>query len=157
MKQLDLTLVYLIVDNKVMLAMKKRGFGKGRWNGAGGKVEASETIEQAMIRECQEEIGIRPINYSKVAQLEFDERHGGERKIMDIAVFTSSKWSGEPRESEEMRPEWFFVNSLPLDRMWPADGIWLPIILSGNKIEAKFRLDNRDNVVSHELRIVDEF
>jgi hypothetical protein len=33
------TLLFLIKDQKILLAMKKRGFGKGRWNGVGGKPE----------------------------------------------------------------------------------------------------------------------
>jgi 8-oxo-dGTP pyrophosphatase MutT (NUDIX family) len=42
--------------------MKKRGFGHGKYNGFGGKVEKSETISQAAIREMYEESGIKPIN-----------------------------------------------------------------------------------------------
>ena len=37
--------------DKVLLAMKKRGFGAGKWNGVGGKVKDGETIKQAAIRE----------------------------------------------------------------------------------------------------------
>ena len=48
MKQL--TLLFLVRDDQILLAMKKRGFGEGRWNGVGGKVEKDETVEQAMIR-----------------------------------------------------------------------------------------------------------
>jgi 8-oxo-dGTP pyrophosphatase MutT (NUDIX family) len=36
--------------------MKKRGFGEGRWNGVGGKVEPGESIEAALIREAKEEV-----------------------------------------------------------------------------------------------------
>lgn len=37
------TLCYLLKDDQVLLAMKKRGFGEGKWNGPGGKVEKGET------------------------------------------------------------------------------------------------------------------
>ncbi len=53
------TLLFLLKDNHILLAMKKRGFGAGRWNGVGGKIEAGETIVQAAVRECFEEIGVR--------------------------------------------------------------------------------------------------
>ncbi|HET8669978.1 MAG TPA: NUDIX domain-containing protein, partial [Candidatus Saccharimonadales bacterium] len=46
-----------------LLAMKKRGFGINKWNGVGGKVDEDETIEQAAIRECQEEITVTPTTY----------------------------------------------------------------------------------------------
>ncbi|MEK7504190.1 MAG: hypothetical protein AAB550_01680 [Patescibacteria group bacterium] len=32
------TLCFLVKDNQILLAMKKRGFGVGKWNGVGGKV-----------------------------------------------------------------------------------------------------------------------
>ena len=33
------TLSYFVQDGQVLLAMKKRGFGMGKWNGPGGKVK----------------------------------------------------------------------------------------------------------------------
>ena len=52
-----LTLVFLREGEKVLLGMKKRGFGEGKWNGFGGKVEAGETIIEAAAREVKEECG----------------------------------------------------------------------------------------------------
>ena len=45
-----LTLVLVCNETQVLLGMKKRGFGEGRWNGFGGKVESGETITEAAIR-----------------------------------------------------------------------------------------------------------
>ncbi len=45
-----LTLVFARQPGKILLGMKKRGFGEGRWNGFGGKVEKGETIEQGARR-----------------------------------------------------------------------------------------------------------
>ena len=45
-----LTLVLIRESARVLLGMKKRGFGQGRWNGFGGKVEKGETILQGAIR-----------------------------------------------------------------------------------------------------------
>ena len=33
------TLCLLVKDNEILLAMKKRGFGVGKWNGVGGKID----------------------------------------------------------------------------------------------------------------------
>jgi 8-oxo-dGTP pyrophosphatase MutT (NUDIX family) len=41
---------------EVLLAMKKRGFGAGKWNGVGGKVQEGEDIVVAALREIKEEI-----------------------------------------------------------------------------------------------------
>ena len=53
MRQAKLCL--LIKDGKILLAMKKRGFGVGKWNGCGGKLKDNERLEDAAIRELQEE------------------------------------------------------------------------------------------------------
>nr|CAD7569503.1 unnamed protein product [Timema californicum] len=45
-----LTLAIIRDGGNVLLGMKKRGFGKGKWNGFGGKVELGETIHQAAVR-----------------------------------------------------------------------------------------------------------
>ena len=45
-----LTLVLIRERTRVLLGMKKRGFGHGRWNGFGGKVETGETILQGAVR-----------------------------------------------------------------------------------------------------------
>ena len=55
---LHTTLIILKKDDEILLGLKKRGFGKGRLNGVGGKLEPGETIEEAAIRETEEEIGV---------------------------------------------------------------------------------------------------
>lgn len=46
-----LTLVLIVQPGRVLLGMKKRGFGAGKWNGFGGKVQPEETIEDAARRQ----------------------------------------------------------------------------------------------------------
>ena len=45
-----LTLLFVLEPSRVLLGMKKRGFGVGRWNGFGGKVQQNETIEDGAKR-----------------------------------------------------------------------------------------------------------
>lgn len=45
-----LTLVFIQEQTRILLGLKKRGFGQGLWNGFGGKVEKGETIEKAALR-----------------------------------------------------------------------------------------------------------
>lgn len=44
------TLVLVVQPSRVLLGMKKRGFGAGLWNGFGGKVQPGESIEEAARR-----------------------------------------------------------------------------------------------------------
>ncbi len=57
------TLLFLVKKDadtitEICLAMKKRGFGTGRFNGTGGKLQEGETIEDACMRETKEEIDV---------------------------------------------------------------------------------------------------
>ena len=66
MSLLETTLCLLRKNNKILLAVKKRGFGEGKYNGVGGKIEKGETPDQAMVRETSEEISVIPTKYEKV-------------------------------------------------------------------------------------------
>lgn len=55
------TLMLISNNEQILLGMKKRGFGMGKYNGFGGKVEAAESIIDAAIRETKEECGVEPI------------------------------------------------------------------------------------------------
>lgn len=45
-----MTLTMIIKNDEVLLGMKNRGIGTGKWNGFGGKVEPNETIDDAAKR-----------------------------------------------------------------------------------------------------------
>jgi ADP-ribose pyrophosphatase YjhB (NUDIX family) len=103
----DTTLLFLIktsesgVVTDICLAMKKRGFGAGRWNGTGGKTESGETIKDAVVRETQEEIGVTVSEMSKVAELTFTFPHKPEWDQL-VHVFFADEYAGTPTESEDM-------------------------------------------------------
>ena len=99
------TLCFLIRGSNILLAKKKRGFGEGKWNGAGGKVERGETIREPASREAHEEIGvvISPQSLERKAILTFIFSHKPEWNQECHAFFTT-EWVGEPEESEEMAP-----------------------------------------------------
>lgn len=147
------TLMFLIDGNKVLLAMKKRGFGEGKWNGVGGKPNEGETIEQAAIRETEEEIGVKVKNLEQVGTLDFYFPAVPKEKDWNqqVVVFFAKEWDGEPVETEEMKPEWFDRESLPFDEMWVDDKIWLPKVLKGKKIKAEFTFDKDQNIEFYEL------
>ncbi len=100
------TLSFLVRGKKVLLAMKKRGFGVDFWNGVGGKVAPRESISSAAERETFEEIGIKIVEAKQVGLLHFYFPEDPRKKDwnQDVHVFLISKWMGEPEETEEMRP-----------------------------------------------------
>lgn len=146
-----LTLVFLTKEGQVLLAMKKRGFGAGRWNGLGGKLDPGESYEQAMKREAYEEALVRPKSYELAAVIRFDEYDGQEEVVHKVSVYLCQTWDGDPTETEEMSPNWFEKDKLPLDKMWDDDRYWLPRVLAGEKLKCHFRLDSGDKVVSQRI------
>lgn len=151
-KQLTLCIVHQ--HPNVLLGMKKRGFGAGRWNGFGGKVSLGETIEDAARREMREEAGIELKNLDKVGIIEF-EFHGNP-EILEVHIFKSDDFSGEPIESEEMKPLWFHVDEIPFKDMWPDDIHWMPLFLGGKKFKGKFLFGKSDVILEKELFEVEE-
>lgn len=151
-----LTLCLVLRENKILLGMKKRGFGAGRWNGFGGKVEAGETIEVAAKRETEEECGIVITEMEKVGihEFEFENARGD---ILEVHVFRVDTWTGEPRETEEMRPQWFTTDAIPYDEMWPDDIHWVPVFLTGKKFRTKFLFGEGDTILETEVVPVLDF
>lgn len=147
MGRLETTLCLLKRDNEILLAMKKRGFGEGKYNGVGGKIEKNETPKEAMIRETQEEINVTPTKYEKVGLVEFDEYYKGNKQNLIFHLYMVYEWEGVPSESEEMNPKWFDINNIPYEKMFPDDKYWLPLILEGKKIRAYFDFDKDWNVL----------
>ena len=92
----------------ILLGMKLRGFGVGKWNGFGGKIEKGETIDEGAIREVKEECGIDVLSLQRVGYLVF--KMNLDRKIMNVHVFESTNFTGELCTSDEMRPQWFQEN-----------------------------------------------
>ena len=149
------TLCLLINEGKILLAMKKRGFGVGRWNGSGGKFDAEKdkNILDTAIRETKEEIGIEMINPEKVGLFHFYFPHKPEWD-QDVHLFVAKKWQGELSESEEMMPKWFSIDEIPYDKMWDDDKFWLPHILKGKKLEADFTFEEGDKIKNHNILIL---
>jgi len=151
MKNYVTTLLLLRKDNKILLAMKKRGFGEGKYNGVGGKLEEGETPEQAMLRETKEEINITPTKYEKVAIIDFLEYNKGEQFTLTFHLYLATDWDKEPEETEEMKPEWFDIDKIPYDNMFPDDKYWLPLILEGKKIKAFFEFNENWELLTHKI------
>jgi 8-oxo-dGTP diphosphatase/2-hydroxy-dATP diphosphatase len=149
-----LTLCIIYQHPRVLLGIKKRGFGVGRWNGFGGKVQSEETIENAAKRELQEEAGIKADNLDKVGIIDFEFK--GNPEILQVHIFKVEKFSGEPTEGEEMRPQWFCIDEIPFEEMWPDDIHWMPLLLSGKKFKGKFLFGESDIILEQELLEVKE-
>jgi len=155
----DATLCLLVQGNppaEILLGLKKTGFGAGKYNGFGGKIEAGETVTMAAVRELEEEIGVQV--------LESDLRPVGHFTFLFPArpewnqvvhVFLATAWEGVPAESVEMKPAWFALDDIPLEQMWQDDRYWLPRILAGERIRARFTFQE-DNETVDEVEMAEK-
>lgn len=128
-------LCFCVRGDQVLLGMKKRGFGTNKWNGYGGKFD-DESPKTATIRELGEESGLiaEESDLEQVALIRF---YFDKKPVFECHVFLLKKWQGEPVETEEMRPKWYQTSQLPFAEMWVDDQKWLPLVLTGEKIEAE--------------------
>lgn len=147
------TLCIIHQENNILLGMKKKGFGRGRWNGFGGNLEEEETLEAAALREVEEEAGIIPLNLQKRGILTFKSGNN----INEVHVFSATSFNGEIKETEEMSPQWFPKNKIPFQKMWPSDRHWFPLFLEGKNFRGHFLFDETDSVIDHNLEEIIEF
>ncbi|HNY35936.1 MAG TPA: 8-oxo-dGTP diphosphatase [Candidatus Pacearchaeota archaeon] len=147
-----LTLCLVKKNEMILLGMKKRGFGEGRWNGFGGKVEEGETIIEAAIREMKEESGLKVEELEEKGILLFKFLDTG--KFLEVHVFDVLKYSGEMTETEEMNPKWFNVEEIPFEKMWADDIYWMPLFLNGDKFNGEFVFEDNDKLLNYNLKTI---
>ncbi|KAI8984650.1 NUDIX hydrolase domain-like protein [Mycotypha africana] len=126
-KKLTLVLTLDEQKEKVLLGMKKRGFGAGKYNGFGGKLEPGETVEEAAIRELWEEAEIKALDLKRVGMIMFTFEK--DPVGLEVHIFTTTQYEGKPTETEEMKPEWFDYKDIPFQSMWADDQHWFPYII----------------------------
>lgn len=122
------TVVFPLRDGEILLGMKKRGFGAGWWNGFGGKLEQNESYAASAVRETGEEVELAINEPDLVHAADIVFRFDGNVDVVTKA-YVVNEFTGEPHETDEMRPEWFTIDTIPYESMWPGDDQWIPQIL----------------------------
>ncbi|CAM9611057.1 unnamed protein product [Discosporangium mesarthrocarpum] len=152
----DMTLVFCKREmepgrKEILLGRKKRGFGEGKWNGFGGKVELGETVRDAACRELVEESNLKAEKGSLARRGLLIFHVPSYPEIMRVHVFEVLEFSGSATETEEMLPKWFAEECLPLEVMWADDRHWMPLFLSGKHFKGEFHFSDESTILSHTL------
>jgi 8-oxo-dGTP diphosphatase len=107
-------------DGRVLIAQRPEGKSMaGLWEFPGGKVDAGETPEVALVRELKEELGIETAT-SCLAPIAFAS-HGYEKFHLLMPVFACRKWRGTPHGHEGQALKWVMPMELSRHPMPPAD------------------------------------
>jgi len=94
---------------QVLLALRKPDQHQGNcWEFPGGKIEASENVEQSLVRELDEELGIRVTQCKAYCQIEHD--YGD--KAVHLHFWQVSQFTGIPHGRENQTLAWFALNEL---------------------------------------------
>jgi 8-oxo-dGTP diphosphatase len=87
------------------------------WEFVGGKVEAGETKEQALIRECREEMDFTP----SVGEVFMDVVHEYPDIIAHLTLFNATVLEGVPKNLEHNDMRWITPSEIPEYEFCPAD------------------------------------
>ncbi|MGB1333136.1 MAG: 8-oxo-dGTP diphosphatase MutT [Paracoccaceae bacterium] len=111
-------------DGRVLLAQRPEDKSMaGLWEFPGGKVEAGETPEDALVRELHEELGIETWS-SCLAPLTFASHTYDDFHLL-MPLFACRKWDGIVQGKEGQKLAWVQAKDLKEYPMPPAD---IPII-----------------------------
>ena len=147
---------------RILLGHKKHGFGAGKLNGFGGKVEPGETLLRCALREMEEESGLalQPAELRHVGFLTFHFA-GREGEELHVHVFAAQRSAGaggaaEPVETDEMAPVWVPEAAVPFASMWADDKHWFPHLLAGGRFRGVFTFAGHEEITAHTLEAVAE-
>lgn len=107
-------------------AHKARGL---LWEFVGGKVEPGESREQALIRECREELGVTV----QVGEVFLEVTHPYPDMTVHLTLFRADIPQGEPRRLEHNDLRWITVEEIPNYPFCPADESILAALMAGKR------------------------
>jgi 8-oxo-dGTP diphosphatase len=81
-----------------------------QWEFPGGKIEAGESAEQALVRELDEELGIQAVIGPRVTRIRHNYRHGG---AVDLQFFAVHEFTGEIDNRIYHEVRWTKLEDLP--------------------------------------------
>jgi 8-oxo-dGTP diphosphatase len=105
-------------DDKFMICKRPAHKARGLlWEFVGGKVEEGETKQQALIRECREEIAVT----LDVGEIFMDVTHEYPDLTVHLTLFNATIAEGEPQMLEHVDIRWITPREIPEYDFCPAD------------------------------------
>ena len=117
-------------QGKFMICQRPAHKARGLlWEFVGGKTEPGETMEEALIRECQEELDISV----SVGDIFTQVVHAYPDILIRLTLFNCTVAQGTPKLLEHNDLKWISVSEIPNYEFCPADGPVLEALLKQEK------------------------
>ena len=115
---IDVVAALIRKDNKFLICQRPAHKARGlKWEFAGGKIEAGETPEDALVRECREELGIEISVESEFSEVV----HKYPDVTVHLRVFEAEIKEGEPKLLEHTALKWITPGEIKFYNFCPAD------------------------------------
>ena len=116
-------------DGKFLICQRPGHKARGLlWEFVGGKVEAGESKEQALIRECKEELNVQIVVGEQFAEV----THEYSDLTVHLTLFNAAISCGVPQLLEHNAIKWIKPYEIPEYEFCPADKVFLDLIMSNN-------------------------
>lgn len=118
-KRIHVAVGVILRDEEILLAVRPNDTHMGGlWEFPGGKVDTDETVQQALVRELQEELGITATSFAPLITIQHDYTD----KSVYLDVWCINGFSGQARGKEGQKIRW--VNKQDLaDYEFPAANV----------------------------------
>ena len=118
MKITEVVAALIWQDEKFMICQRPAHKARGLlWEFVGGKVEEGETMEQALVRECQEELAVT----LDVGEVFMDVTHSYPDLCVHLTLFHATIAQGVPQMLEHVDLRWITPGEIPEYDFCPAD------------------------------------
>ena len=114
--------------DKFLICQRPQNKARGLlWEFVGGKVEAGETKEEALVRECREELGITV----SVGDVFTEVTHTYPDITVHLTLFNGKIAAGTPTLLEHNAMAWIAPDEIPRYDFCPADRVILEKLMKG--------------------------
>ena len=117
-KMIEVVAALIWKKNKFMICQRPAHKTRGLlWEFVGGKVESGETKEEALVRECREELAVT----LSVGDIFMDVVHEYPDITVHLTLFNATIAAGEPQKLEHNDIQWITPCEIPNYELCPAD------------------------------------
>ncbi|MDG4811829.1 Nudix family hydrolase [Hydrogenovibrio sp. 3SP14C1] len=108
-QRIDIAVGVLRQGDRILLAQRQAKQSHAlKWEFPGGKVEAVESIEAALVREFQEEVGVETSDWKPLIQIPWDY----DTVSVHLHVYESDQFQGAPHGKEGQPVQWTVISEL---------------------------------------------